>query len=110
MDITRYYFHMRDGQRYQEDPEGTECADPQAAHDEAVAAAREILALKVRNGELGQVFEITDEAGTIVERLPLKSVLNMERRPNAAKCPATRVAKLNLRKTPLQIATLTRQH
>ncbi|TWF43926.1 DUF6894 family protein [Neorhizobium alkalisoli] len=78
--MTRFYFHIRDGARYQEDPDGTECSDQQAAHEEAVVAAREILAVKVRQGEVidGQVFEITDDTGTIVERLPLKSVLRIE--------------------------------
>lgn len=76
----RYYFHVRDGEKFQEDPDGTEFFDLQAAHSEAVAAAREILALKVKNGELidGQVFEITDDTGAIVERLPFKSVLRIE--------------------------------
>jgi hypothetical protein len=45
-----------------------------------MAAAREILAVKVRNGELidGQVFEITDDTGAIVDTLPFKSVLRIE--------------------------------
>ncbi len=75
--VTRYFFHIRDGDQFIEDSEGVEMKDATAAHDEASKAAREMLVEKLLAGDLidGQVFEIVDDTGRLVERLPFKSVL-----------------------------------
>ncbi|MBW9117653.1 hypothetical protein JNB88_28945 [Rhizobium cauense] len=76
--MTRYFFHRRDGDQFIEDT-GVEMSGLAAARLEAIKAAREMLAEKLLAGELidGQVFEIVDDAGRLVETIPFKSVLNL---------------------------------
>jgi hypothetical protein len=75
-----YYFHIRKGEELIRDLEGTELGSTTAALEEAKAAAQEILANKVRRGEVidGNAFEIEDETGTRLFHLPFKSVLRLE--------------------------------
>lgn len=75
--MTRYYFHTRDGVDYTEDQEGTELPDLDSARHEAVLAAREMLAEMLLAGKVvnGKVFEIADEAGTVVAVVPFKSAM-----------------------------------
>ncbi|MDB5645823.1 hypothetical protein [Methylobacterium sp.] len=77
--MPRYFLNIRDGADVIEDLEGSILPDIEAACREAVAAARDILAEKLRAGEVmdGQVFEITDEAGIVRARLPLKEALRL---------------------------------
>lgn len=77
--MPRFYFHIRDGERLIEDPDGSELPDLAVARAEALASARGILAEKVKTGELidGQRFEITDEAGIVLAVLPLKDALRL---------------------------------
>lgn len=72
-----YFFNLRNGEVLEKDLEGSEFATAEEAKAEAVLAARQLMAAKVFAGERinGQVFEITSEDGTIVENLPLRSVL-----------------------------------
>ncbi|AXV15209.1 hypothetical protein CYG48_05520 [Neorhizobium sp. SOG26] len=76
----RYFFHIRKHNHLQLDPEGVELPSHTAALEEAVEAARELLAVKVRNGEVvnGDQFEITDEKGQIIHVLPFRSVLRLK--------------------------------
>ncbi|MCJ8520677.1 hypothetical protein ABID21_003894 [Pseudorhizobium tarimense] len=76
--MPRYYFHIRRGEEIAMDPEGVELASPEQAHKEAVLAARELLAARLLNGEPidGDTIEIKDEQATLVDTLPLKSVLD----------------------------------
>jgi ribosomal protein L35AE/L33A len=62
------------------DPEGSEFATIEQAAEEAVRSAQEILAEKVSQGRVvdGQVFEITDEEGTVRATIPFRSVLRLE--------------------------------
>jgi len=64
-----YYFHIRDGDDVAQDLEGIEFATPELAHEEAILAARELLSQRTLQGDASktQVFEITDEHGTIVD-------------------------------------------
>lgn len=75
-----YFFHVRDGDQFDEDPEGAEFGTAQRAVEEAVLAARELIAAKALAGELidGQVFEITDERGAVVELVPFRSALKLD--------------------------------
>ncbi|MDR6821083.1 hypothetical protein J2X76_006283 [Neorhizobium sp. 2083] len=75
-----YYFHIRENGLLREDPEGAEFATLDQATEEAMRSAREILAEKVSQGRVvdGQVFEITDEEGTVRATIPFKSVLRLE--------------------------------
>ena len=59
------------------DEEGVELSGVKAAFDEAQDAAREILAGKVRKGEIvdGQEFSVRDDLNKVLFVLPFKSVL-----------------------------------
>lgn len=77
--MPRYYLHIRDEGRLVEDPDGSELPDLEAAHAEALEGARIIVAVKVRAGERigNQHFEITDEAGTVLAIVPVKTALRV---------------------------------
>lgn len=77
--MSRYFLNIRDGSDLIEDLEGSILPDIDAACREAMAAARDILAEKVRTGKVvnGQFFEITDETGTVQARVPFKDALRL---------------------------------
>lgn len=77
--MPRYFFHVRDGQTFREDPEGSELPDLTAAHREALTDARHILADRLRAGEVldGQRFEITDGDGSVLAVVPFKDVIRL---------------------------------
>lgn len=78
--MARYYFHIRDGDALIEDFEGVELTSIAIAKEEAEQAAREILAEKVKKGEVidGQRFEINDSWGNQMLTVPFKSVLRLK--------------------------------
>ena len=75
--MPRYFFHIRNEAEFIEDPEGAELPSLDHARQEAVLAAREILAERLLKGQPigGDVFEITDESGSLVENVPFRSLL-----------------------------------
>lgn len=77
--MPRYYFHIRCEDGLIRDPDGTELADLDAARSEAEQSARDLLANLLKNGkELdGQVFEISDDTGNVLETLPFRNVLRL---------------------------------
>ncbi|WP_314092879.1 DUF6894 family protein [Shinella sp. M31] len=77
--MPRFYFHIRDGNFREIDPEGVEFASLEHAVLDARKAAREILAEKLIADEPidGQRFEIADESGEVVETVTFKSVLRL---------------------------------
>ncbi|MGJ7043210.1 hypothetical protein J2Y63_006494 [Shinella sp. BE166] len=78
--MPRFYFHIRDGDELEIDPQGTVFDTIEAAVIDARMAAREILAEKLLNDEVidGQRFEITDEKGELVETLPFQIALRLQ--------------------------------
>ncbi len=78
--MRRYFFHLRDGNQFDEDVEGIELPDLKAVHREATLAAREMIAEYVLLGQHmdGQCFEVTDEDGAVVATIPFKSVINLD--------------------------------
>jgi hypothetical protein len=72
--LSIFYLHIRDGELLLADVEGQEFPDVEAAHAEAVRSAREMLAEKIKLGEIvdGQKIEIVDEAGDVVGVVALK--------------------------------------
>jgi hypothetical protein len=74
--MSMYYFHIRDGDKFEVDPDGTELPDIDAAHAEALKVAHELLR-EVAN--LGQkaVIEIADEHGRTVLTMPLSDALRL---------------------------------
>ena len=78
--MPRYYFHIRNGFELIEDPEGIELPSIMIAKSEAEEAARELLASKVKSGDIidGQEFEIHDGWGNRLLRVPFKSALRLK--------------------------------
>ena len=72
-----FFFHIHDGTSIIEDFDGTDLPDLTAARVEALASARDLLADRVRAGQVvdGQHFEITDESGAIVGKVMFKDAL-----------------------------------
>lgn len=78
--MPRYFFHIRQGDHFEEDLEGAEFETPEKAVQEAILAARELLAGKILAGEVidGQTFEVMDEHRALVDRIPFRTVLKLE--------------------------------
>ena len=77
--MPRFFFHIRDGDRCEIDPDGLMFPSLEHAVLDARKAAREILAEKLIADEPidGQRFEIVDETGEVVETVTFKSVLRL---------------------------------
>ena len=77
--MARYFFHVRDGANFIEDAEGVELPDLGAVREEAMSAAREMLAEKLYRGEVldGQKFVVMDGAGDVVDEIPFRSAVRL---------------------------------
>jgi hypothetical protein len=77
--MPKYFFHVRRNDVFEEDLEGIDLASPEQACEEATAAAREIVAERIRMGDPadGGVFEITTEDGTTVATVPFRSAVQL---------------------------------
>ena len=77
--MPRFFLNIRDGADFVEDPDGSVLPNIEAACREALAAARDILADKIRAGEVigEQLFEITDESGIVRALLPMRDALRL---------------------------------
>ncbi len=78
--MPKYFFHLRNGGILEEDPEGSEFENDLLAKEEAIRAAREILAEKVQSGDIidGQQFELVADDGRLVAIVPLRSALRLD--------------------------------
>ncbi|MBW8789686.1 hypothetical protein HFO94_30655 [Rhizobium leguminosarum] len=77
--MPKYFFHVRRNDVFEEDLEGIDLASPELAREEATAAAREIVAERIRMGNPvdGDVFEIMTEDGTLVATVPFRSAVQL---------------------------------
>jgi hypothetical protein len=75
--MSRFYFHIRLGDEIVIDQEGSDLPDPVAAREEALAAARQILADAIRSGNEAtpEAFVIADGEGSELETVPFAMVL-----------------------------------
>lgn len=75
--MPRYYFHLRTAAALHIDWEGAEFPTTDAAREEAVTSAREIIADKVRKGTSIDAisFEVTDEDGKVTDRVNFNAVV-----------------------------------
>ena len=76
--LTRYYFHIRDGNNLIRDEEGIELPSLEAARAEATLVTREAVRLATLRGErigMHGVFEIADQSGQIVLTLSFETAL-----------------------------------
>ena len=76
--MTRYFFHIRDGDILIEDPDGADFQNVAEARAEAILSARDLLAERLRTGGIldGQTIEITTSDGLVVAVVPLKDAIN----------------------------------
>jgi hypothetical protein len=78
--MPRYFFHLRKDNEFIEDEEGVDLPDLLAVGDEALQAAREIIAERVKLGQPieEREFVVFDERGQHVAAIPLKAALRFE--------------------------------
>ncbi|KEQ04761.1 DUF6894 family protein [Pseudorhizobium pelagicum] len=72
-----FYFHLRRDERVDHDLEGAEFPSIALARQEAMMAAREIMAERLVKGEPldADVFQIADADGAVLEEVSFESVL-----------------------------------
>jgi uncharacterized protein DUF6894 len=80
--MPRYLSYIRNNHERLEDLDGTELASPEAAHEEAVSAAIELICHRLeggwyQNGQkiFGSSIEVTDESGALVLTFPFAQIL-----------------------------------
>ena len=78
--MPRFYMHIRDGEELIVDAEGCTFPDIDAASEEARVAIREMLAERIRQGEVidGQAIEISDETGRTLMTIPFKDSIKLQ--------------------------------
>ena len=78
--MPRYYFHLHNGATAR-DEEGRELPDLNAARQEAIRAARELMGEDIKEGllRLGHRIEIGDENGAEVLVVPFAEAVMIER-------------------------------
>jgi hypothetical protein len=76
--MPKFYFHIRDGDKWIEDSEGLDLPNAEAAKQEALKAAREMLAARLMAGEVldGQTLEIWD-GHNLIAAIPFKEVVEL---------------------------------
>jgi hypothetical protein len=80
--MPRFYFHVCNGNGFDQDEEGQELPNVEAARLAAVRHARSIMAGDVRRGilDLSSFVEIEDESKQLVETLCFAEALDMTKR------------------------------
>ncbi|WP_428414531.1 DUF6894 family protein [Pararhizobium sp.] len=73
-----YFFHLRDGETFEEDTVGVELEDVDSARTEAIAAAREMLAEQITLGApIGNpIFEVCEGDHAVVFKLVFRDILH----------------------------------
>jgi hypothetical protein len=76
--MPRFHFNIRDGAAFIPDEEGMALPDIETAREEARDSARDFVTekFKRRIDIDGQVIEITDDRGRIIETMKVRDVLN----------------------------------
>jgi hypothetical protein len=85
--MPKFYFHFRESGRTVADEEGSEFSDLDAARDEAIQTARDLLSQAIRFGttDVPDALVITDRAGQTLDTVLLLSVLPKPLRASAQK-------------------------
>lgn len=78
--MPRFYFNVRDGDTVITDQEGIELAGKSDAAEEAMQAARDLLADQLKHGARleSKSFEVVNDTGETVLTLPFRSVLRLD--------------------------------
>ncbi|WP_040674974.1 DUF6894 family protein [Rhizobium grahamii] len=76
--MQRFFFNIRDGDDFIEDPEGTVLQDRESAISEAKAVARELLVAEISSGATpdGRLVEVADHTKTTIAVIPVRSILS----------------------------------
>lgn len=76
--MPRFYFNFRADGVLLEDRQGAELESVEVARNEALRAAREMVSERILHGESidGEVFEIYDEHGKLIETITFKDTIN----------------------------------
>ncbi len=74
--MPRFFLHVRDGDQFTEDPEGSDLPDLKAARAEAALAACEIAAERLEAGKPPRAgeFEIRDAVGRLLATVPMPAM------------------------------------
>jgi len=77
--MPRFYMHVSNGHGFAEDEEGVELADEDAARDEALAGARDLMASELKKGELNlsSFIEVEDEAHRLLFTLHFSDAVKL---------------------------------
>ena len=87
--MPRYFFHLRCWDGTERDLEGAELVDLRAVKNEGVASAKELVACALKAGTplhdaLAKTFEVEDDRGAIVMRIPFEEAAHADdRRPRS---------------------------
>jgi hypothetical protein len=75
--MPRFHLHIQGEDGITADAEGSDLPDLEAAREEAIEAARQIMSWAVRDGYWpdGQRFVITDTGGTVLLEFPFSDAL-----------------------------------
>ena len=75
--MPQFFFHLRRDGVLERDPDGVSCVGVDAARTEALRTAREMISRDALtgSGNVGYVFEIENEAGEVVARLPFSHAI-----------------------------------
>ena len=78
--MPRYYLHILKGETLERDEVGIEIQDGNPLEEEVLEAARDLLADGDRQGidRREWIFDVTDEAGTVVHSLLLGEAVELE--------------------------------
>ena len=76
--MQRFFFNVRDGDDFIEDPEGSVLQDREAAIVEAKAVARELLVAEISSGATpdGRLVEVVDQTRIVIAVIPVRSILS----------------------------------
>lgn len=77
--MTRFHFHLWDGEQLVRDVEGVELSELSTARERALMAARDVLAGEVREGRLplNMRLDVEDDARNMVHQLHFRDVIQI---------------------------------
>ena len=78
--MTRYFFHIEDGDSTIADEDGVDLRDDDAAREEAILAVRDLVAEALRQGKIlnGRAMRVTDAGGRDVAHVAFREVIRLE--------------------------------
>lgn len=87
--VPRFFFHLCNGSGFTGDPEGQELPDIEAARSIALAAAREVMAHEIKDGELNlaSYIEVEDATGEYLFRLCFEDAFTVTRHHGESRAP-----------------------